>query len=103
MAVDSGRCEMAKKPSHMEIMPATLRHRCSFQLVGIRLRCVRRVQMNSSTTDGMPRKSTTWASEAPRSEATFTQAPMPANMILASSIHRDCMRLNQITQDYEMY
>src|SRR5690606_10931510 len=82
---------MASKPIHMEPTPDTLRAICRRQLVGRTARRVNKAQKYSSRTDGMPRNSTICARLACWSDASFTQAPMAANMGLARSIHNDCI------------
>lgn len=82
---------MAKKPSHIEVTPDRLRHRCSFQLVGTIDWRPARAQISSSTTDGRPRNSTTCGSVAPCSVPSFTNDPMMANMADASNIQSACI------------
>ncbi|MCY1525220.1 hypothetical protein D9M68_601920 [compost metagenome] len=82
---------MAKKPSHIEVTPDRLRHRCSFQLVGMMDWRPARAQISSRMTDGKPRKSTTWGNDAPCSVPSFTNDPIMANMADANNIQRACM------------
>src|SRR5690606_825808 len=92
MAVGRERWDRAKKPSHMEAMPLQLRQTCRRQLDGRMVRRVERAQTYSNRTEGMPRDRTISGSVAPRPAATFTKAPIAANMAQASNIHKDCMR-----------
>src|SRR3546814_3591001 len=82
---------MAKKPSHMEVTPATLRHRCKRQLVGTIDCRPARVHSSNKMTEGKPRKSTIWGNEAPCSVASFTNDPIMANMADATNIQRACI------------
>ena len=91
VAVARGRCDRAKKPSHIELTPDTLRQKWIFQLPGMMDWRAVRAHASSSTTDGSPRKSTTCDSVAWCSVASFTQEPMMANMRDANNIQRACM------------
>src|SRR5690606_5967368 len=82
---------MAKNPSHMDVTPDRLRHRCNRQLVGTMDWRAARAHISSSTTDGKPRNSTIWGSEAPCSVASFTNDPIMANMADATNIQRACI------------
>lgn len=101
MAVGKVRWASAKKPSHMDVMPLRLRQTCRRQLDGRIVRRVERAQKYSSRTEGMPRNRTISGSVAPRSEATFTKAPIMANMAQASNIHKDCMRHQRLGYEPE--
>ncbi|MNI64055.1 hypothetical protein D3C73_1194710 [compost metagenome] len=82
---------MAKNPSHIDVTPDRLRHRCSFQLVGTMDWRPARAQSSRRRTEGSPRKSTICGNEAPCSVPNFTNDPMMANMADANNIQRACI------------
>ncbi|MNW07726.1 hypothetical protein D3C71_2043900 [compost metagenome] len=82
---------MAKKPSHIDVTPDRLRHRCSFQLVGMMDCRPARAHSSKRITEGSPRNSTICGREAPCSVPSFTNDPMMANMADASNIQRACI------------
>ena len=73
-----------------------MRHTCRRQfgvMTGWRLT---RAQNSSSRTEGRPRNTMIEARDAPCSEASFTHAPMTADMTEASNIQRACMGATRV-------